>query len=831
MAIRLQSEFSDNLGLTYQVNIHDDTYTGAVIPFTIGADGFVLNYEGNVETRYEPIIGSFLEFTLIEQNSDHSDFLSDLILAPEGRYLVSVRLDPDGVDTLYWGGVILAEQLMLADQAYPIENRIRATDDLANLKDILYNDNGSPYTNAGFGFTFIKHLTLALSKLRTTSLWANDTPFLRAVASYTPGNITTGDYYSNLRVTHATFYNYEEETDQKNYYDAAFVLAQFAISLGARIYQANGTFWFTPVGKQVASATLSALAYDKQGDYLSASNVSTNIDIGVGIKKLRGWQYGYQLPLKKVRRLFEHNNAGPAFVASYAPADHGTTTVVLNEFDYANGQVFRLLLHNVWNEDSDYPGENNYRFQRRIKLRVKCGNRYLRNTVTNTAATAYLPPFGEAVPYTYPSPQTASWTTNSTDRFTISGAPQNAATDNIADAQFFQLDLPPLPADLSGLEVTVYFDVLELDAGVNTDQTNAAQPTTYVILQYSGEAEDAVAYSATSSNANTAVLEQERVILGDAFETIAIGRIEVKTGSTTWDDPTTWTSSVITTGTQDLHELGVREILFGQNTPRLRQSGQAYLPVQLTVPQMYSTFTYDGRRYAPYTLNYYAKERLQDLELYELHAADGDITVAVDERIRKGPRFQNLTSDGGGKSLQAQISSNLQGASLSADILDLSLDLQDVDSLVTKLYNTFQPVGDDFGSTKITYEESKLDGMNVELTQGLITMASSSGNTLMGLRESSPGAWDLYLQDDATPTPNSVLTMTATAAGGIGLVGINTETPTAPLEVTGGVKITGSITITGTVDGVDVSALKTTVDGLSVGTGDTSNFWAFYLAD
>jgi hypothetical protein len=820
MAIRLQSEFSDNLGLTYQVNIHDDTYTGAIIPFTIGGDGFVLNYEGNVETRYEPIIGSFLEFTLIEQNSDHSDFLGDLILSPEGRYLVSVRYDPDGVDTLYWGGVILAEQLLLADQAYPIENRIRATDDLANLKDILYNDNGSPYTNAGFGFTFIKHLTLGLSKLRTTALWANDTPFLRAVASYTPGNITTGDYYSNLRVTHATFYNYEEETDQKNYYDTAFVLAQFAISLGARIYQANGTFWFTPVGKQVASATLSALAYDKQGDYLSASNVSTNIDIGVGIKKLRGWQYGYQLPLKKVRRLFEHNNAGPAFVASYAPADHGTTTVVLNEFDYTNGQVFRLLLHNVWNEDSDYPGENNYHFQRRIKLKVKCGNRYLRNTVTNTAATAYLPPFGQAIPYTYPSPQTASWTTNAADRFTISGAPQNPATDNIGDAQFFQLDLPALPADLSGLEVTVYFDVLELDAGVNTDQTNAAQPTTYVILQYSGEAEDAVAYSATSSNANTAVLEQERVILGDAFETTAIGRIEVKTGSTTWDDPTTWTSSVVTTGTQDLHELGVREILFGQNTPRLRQSGQAYLPVELTVPQMYSTFTYDGRRYAPYTLNYYAKERLQDLELYELHAADGSITVAVDERIRKGPRFQNLTSDGGGKSLQAQISSNLQGATLST-----------IDSKLELIYKTFQPVGDDYASTKITYEEDKTDGMSVELTSSSILMASASGNSTVTLSENSPGIFEVYLQDNETPGAQQLVMYATADKIKAGLVGINTAAPDSALHVVGQAKVQGNIVVSGTVDGVDISALKTTVDGLSVGTGDTSNFWAFYLAD
>jgi hypothetical protein len=246
---------------------------------------------------------------------------------------------------------------------------------------------------------------------------------------------------------------------------------------------------------------------------------------------------------------------------------------------------------------------------------------------------------------------------------------------------------------------------------------------------------------------------------------------------------------------------------------------------------MYSTFTYDGRRYAPYTLNYYAKERLQDLELYELHAADGSITVAVDERIRKGPRFENLTSDGGGKSLQAQISSNVQGASLSADILDLSLDLQDVDSLVTKLYNTFQPVGDDYGSTKITYEESKLDGMSVELTSSSILLASASGNSTVTLSENSPGIFEVYLQDNETPgAPQLVMHATADK-NKAGMVGINTAAPDSALHVIGQAKVQGNIVVTGTVDGVDVSALKTTVDGLSVGTGDTSNFWAFYLAD
>jgi hypothetical protein len=64
-----------------------------------------------------------------------------------------------------------------------------------------------------------------------------------------------------------------------------------------------------------------------------------------------------------------------------------------------------------------------------------------------------------------------------------------------------------------------------------------------------------------------------------------------------------------------------------------------------------------------------------------------------------------------------------------------------------------------------------------------------------------------------------------------GLVGINTDAPDSALHVVGQTKVQGNIVVSGTVDGVDISALKTTVDGLSVGTGDTSNFWAFYLAD
>ena len=75
MGIRLQSIFTDDEGLQWTINIHDDTYSSTVIPFTVGGDGFVLNYEGETDTRYKPVIGSYVEFTLHEQNTDHRDFL------------------------------------------------------------------------------------------------------------------------------------------------------------------------------------------------------------------------------------------------------------------------------------------------------------------------------------------------------------------------------------------------------------------------------------------------------------------------------------------------------------------------------------------------------------------------------------------------------------------------------------------------------------------------------------------------------------------------------------------------------------------------------------
>jgi hypothetical protein len=284
---------------------------------------------------------------------------------------------------------------------------------------------------------------------------------------------------------------------------------------------------------------------------------------------------------------------------------------------------------------------------------------------------------------------------------------------------------------------------------------------------------------------------------------------------------TGWKSLNYTSTAIGIHLLGVREVLGGQRVHTKTQRGTFYKgPVE-----MYNLLNDSSDLYLPFQLTFYANRRQVEVESFFVARDLTGITSDDGGRRNVNPPVDGYPGNPDGGLLAAFNTALNNAYQVGGDVLA-------VDELVTKLYNTFQPVGDDYLSTKITYEESKTNGMSVELTANAIVMSSASGNSTVNLSESSPGIFEMHLQDNNTPTAGQQLVMYATAdktKGG--LVGINTDTPDSALHVIGQAKVQGNIVVTGTVDGVDVSALKTTVDGLSVGTGDTSNFWAFYLAD
>ena len=130
--VRLFAEFKDDQGDAWRVNVHDVDFVGTATEFTLAADGFVLTYEGNSEDRHQPIIGSQVQFTIMDRTAQTSSFLDHLPGAVEGRFSVSVREDPDGTDLFFWGGIILPEQVVRADTFDPRPVDITATDDLGN---------------------------------------------------------------------------------------------------------------------------------------------------------------------------------------------------------------------------------------------------------------------------------------------------------------------------------------------------------------------------------------------------------------------------------------------------------------------------------------------------------------------------------------------------------------------------------------------------------------------------------------------------------------------------------------------------------------------------
>lgn len=117
--------------------------------------------------------------------------------------------------------------------------------------------------------------------------------------------------------------------------------------------------------------------------------------------------------------------------------------------------------------------------------------------------------------------------------------------------------------------------------------------------------------------------------------------------------------------------------------------------------------------------------------------------------------------------------------------------------LLKQLYETYNVDGlGDKNETKILYSQNQTDG-------GLITMGQTS----------------VSLSTGATTDAISI----NKASSSINYVGFNNESPTSAVDVVGDIKVTG------TVDGVDVSALKSTVDSLSSGDTGTNEMLMIFL--
>ena len=84
---KLFSEFRSSYGHFYLIEIWDDEYTGtSPDQFNVTGEGFQLNYSGQTDNVYSPIIGSSVSFGMYVQDSATNAFLTNLKQYQQDRY-------------------------------------------------------------------------------------------------------------------------------------------------------------------------------------------------------------------------------------------------------------------------------------------------------------------------------------------------------------------------------------------------------------------------------------------------------------------------------------------------------------------------------------------------------------------------------------------------------------------------------------------------------------------------------------------------------------------------------------------------------------------------
>jgi len=78
--IRFYGEFKDEVSDVWRINLHDIDYNGTATEITLGSEGFELSYAGNNEDRHQPIIGSSVEFTVMNEGGT----FSGMVKGPDG---------------------------------------------------------------------------------------------------------------------------------------------------------------------------------------------------------------------------------------------------------------------------------------------------------------------------------------------------------------------------------------------------------------------------------------------------------------------------------------------------------------------------------------------------------------------------------------------------------------------------------------------------------------------------------------------------------------------------------------------------------------------------
>ena len=651
--IRLFAEFKDDLGNDYRLNIHQAGWQVTPFEFNLGADGFTLRYAGDNENRMQAVIGSEVTFTLMENAAQHTSFLVALATSQDADFQISIYKDPDSTNVLFWTGVLLSEQIELQDEAYPIVNTLTAADELGNLQNILYNNDGNPYTGR---VTLVEHLHNCIAKTRALHVY-DSTDFIIQYANdfFPTTSFVSTNALEESFVNHSAFYNVDED-GLIQYLDTFTVLENIATTFNARIFYANGIFNFVPIGAVADDSTLTLHKITKSGLLAGITFTSDTEKIsGTDFVKLAGNTSAFLPPLRKVVRTWQINaNLPVAYGLQYlypvGTQDVIGTEITDNDLNYSQGTTLRLKIQYEHVAAGGYsPPFFGYEVGRLVlRAQIKVGGLYYKNSLSFSLEPWVYGTYLDTEYIQDMNITDAAWSSSQgyfylpitagesyIDRQTgavvdYQGLYTTGLCTVAPNGQPLVIDLPDLPSQESDISCIANVAAYDLNGNIITDLTSAGNYGKLGIAFFAmtGNATngDELVYNANTGNNGREELQQPDVYFGSSDFNTDKNIFESSAGVAVINE---WGSLANPTADAAIHSIGVEEVLAGQNDSTPIKRGGFFQ----TFLSPFNVLDFGGDKYLPFETSYTARSLEGDFEAFELISNNADIVTPEPEII------------------------------------------------------------------------------------------------------------------------------------------------------------------------------------------------------
>ena len=294
---KLFSEFRSSHGQFYLIEIWDEDYTGNdPDQFNVTSEGFQLNYSGQTDNIFSPVIGSSVSFGMYVRDVATKAFETDFKNYQEHRYFVKIwKGEFDGQDAstwynttkvsddglvmnfspdeeqvvyldFYWGGYILQDTVSIEDASEPYVLALQANDGIAKLKNIDGPSGITPIQNVFSSAVFDSY---------SYNIYPSEWPALKMISNWWSEQHT---YDANENVLEtavvdlSVFHSYDADgtISKVSYYD---VLTGICRIFGLRFYYSNGSYRAEQIFQR-DNDTIKEFSYKPNGNFIGYESVT-----------------------------------------------------------------------------------------------------------------------------------------------------------------------------------------------------------------------------------------------------------------------------------------------------------------------------------------------------------------------------------------------------------------------------------------------------------------------------------------------------------------------------------------------------------------------------